>query len=170
MNQHTAPPPPSFQGILCGICFPFFCSAQRAGRVPRHCCQCLSARVEVCKSVLGFISFKLITVWLNMPLSFPRSLGVYLSECVHNKEKKQLLYMRAVMHFTVNWCIMGSFLLSSFSNTMLFQFFWSIALLLFFYLLACISPLFFLILFDSHLSCLSLCFTFSAIVVPLGSH
>lgn len=42
------------------------------------------------QSALGFISFELTTTWLNMPLSFPRSLDVYLSERVQNKVKKQL--------------------------------------------------------------------------------
>lgn len=75
---------PPCQGILCGICFPFLWSAERAGCMPWQNGQSLSATFEVCNLYWAH----LIGAWLNLLLSFfPRCLDLYLSDQVKNKKK-----------------------------------------------------------------------------------
>lgn len=172
MNQYTAPMPGHFMWHLFSI--PLLGTKSWPGAAalwPISLSQGWGMQ-----SALGFISFELTTAWRNMPLSCPRSLYVLdLPERVQNKEKKQLqlLYRRAVMHFTVSWCIMVSFLLSSFANITLPLLFWSIDLLFSSVsLLACMP--FSLFSWDNFspisLVSLSLFSSFLAVVVPLGSH
>lgn len=105
MNQYTAPMPGHFMWHLFSI--PLLGTKSWPGASapwPISLSQGWGMQ-----SALGFISFALTTAWLSRPLSFPRSLDVYLSERMQSREEKkgnclQALYRRAA---TVYYGIMS---------------------------------------------------------------
>lgn len=143
MNQYTAPMPGHFMWHLFSI--PLLGTKSWPGAAalwPISLSQGWGMQ-----SASGFISFELTAAWLNMPLSFPRSLDAYLSERVQNKEEKKLFATALQENCNVLYSEHGA-LWYHFSCPLLptlhflccsdpWPFFFSTV-----YLLACFSPLF----------------------------